>query len=799
MMDITKLVLFFIICSSLSYYVVLGQTSTPMSFVPRDNFLINCGASSSDARGFKSDSESNHLLSAKDDILVSIADSPNVSSPLYLSARIFRDQATYIFPLVVPGWHWIRLYFFPLTNSKFDLTHASFSVATDEYVLLHSFNIDNSSKWIFKEFLINATTNKLSLHFSPLRNSAAFINAIEVVSAPDVLISDTASMLVPVGQMNGLSQSAYQMVYRLNVGGSVITSTNDTLGRRWDEDQPFIESKSAAAKVKVPPITIEYPEGTSPLIAPNWVYASAVKMADIGVGSPNFNITWQIDVEPSFDYLIRLHFCDIISKALNDLYFNVYINEKMAISGLDLSTLTDGLSSAYYKDFFVNASLAASQISMQIGPMLENTGKVDALLNGLEVFKINNSVGSLDGEFGVDGKKANTKSMGHQIIAIAGIGVACVALLGVGSMAYNIRKRTPEWERRNSFSSWLLPINTSHSSFMNSKASGFSSHMSGYTFSSVLGGRCFTLLEVQSATKNFDQNAIIGVGGFGNVYLGEIEDGTKVAVKRGNPQSEQGITEFQTEIQMLSKLRHRHLVSLIGYCEENSEMILVYEYMANGPFRDHIYGSELPPLSWTQRLEICIGAARGLHYLHTGTAQGIIHRDVKTTNILLDENFIAKVSDFGLSKDAPGMNQTHVSTAVKGSFGYLDPEYFRCQQLTEKSDVYSFGVVLLEAICARPAINPSLPREQVSLAEWALQCKRKGSLEKIIDPNLAGTFNKESLNKFVDAAQKCLAEYGADRPSMGDVLWNLEYALQLQAANPPAPPTLAHPSEEATN
>ncbi|KAL3368476.1 hypothetical protein AABB24_009368 [Solanum stoloniferum] len=261
-------------------------------------------------------------------------------------------------------------------------------------------------------------------------------------------------------------------------------------------------------------------------------------------------------------------------------------------------------------------------------------------------------------------------------------------------------------------------------------------------------------VDLQEATNNFDEKFHIGLGGFGKVYRGVLRDGTKVALKS-----------------------HPHLVSLIGYCDERNEMILVYDYMENGNLRSHLYGSDLPSMSWEQRLEICIGAARGLHYLHTSA---VIHRDVKSINILLDENFVAKITDFGLSKKRTELDQTHLSTLVQGTLGYLDPEYFNRGQLTEKTDVYSFGVVLFEVLCARPAIVQTPSRGMISLAKWVVESQKKGQLEQIIDPNIVAEIRPESLRIFGETAVKCLALSGEDRPSMGDVLWKLEYALRLQ-------------------
>ncbi|GMP55460.1 hypothetical protein CsSME_00020272 [Camellia sinensis var. sinensis] len=300
--------------------------------------------------------------------------------------------------------------------------------------------------------------------------------------------------------------------------------------------------------------------------------------------------------------------------------------------------------------------------------------------------------------------------------------------------------------------------------------------------------RCFSLAEIQSITDNFNEELVIGSGGFGKVYKGFIDNGaTAVAIKRLKAESKQGAEEFWTEVKMLSKLRHTHLVALIGQCSDCHEMILVYEYMARGTLADHLYKtsrnqteSSTFHLTWEQRLNICIGAAEGLDYLHTGTDQSFIHRDVKTTNILLDENWVAKISDFGLSKGSTSNSATHVSTKVKGTFGYFDPVYFHTQRLTKKSDVYAFGVVLLEVLCGRRPVDKSLEEEEISLILWAQRHIKKGNVDRIIDSSLIGQITPQSLKYFVEVAYNCLHTDSKERPTMAEVVETLDLALLSQ-------------------
>ncbi|XP_010455405.1 PREDICTED: probable receptor-like protein kinase At5g59700 [Camelina sativa] len=739
-------------------------------YVPLNNYLINCGSSTNvtvTGRVFMSDKLASNLLTSPSEILA--ASNRNSNSDIYQTARIFTGVSKYRFSLA-KGRHWIRLHFNPFHYQTFQMGSAKFSVSSQTHVLLSDFTVKSR---VMKEYSVNiVATDHLELTFAPSGDSFAFLNALEVVSVPDTLFSGDPSFAGSPGKFQGLSWQALETVHRVNMGGPRVTPNNDTLSRIWEPDSEFLIEKNLVKSVSKIASVVYVPGFATEETAPRTVYGTCTEMNSADNPTSNFNVTWDFNVDPGFQYFLRFHFCDIVSKALNQLYFNVYVDSMLVVKSLDLSSyLYNTLSGAYSMDYVTGLAKQTNRIRVSIGPSTLHTSYPTAILNGLEIMKMNNSKGQLSGGTFLPGGSSSTtkkKNVGMIIGVTVGSLLVLVVLVGLFLLC---KKRGRDLDDHSK--TWI-PLSSN----------GTNSSSNGTTIASINSNSSYRipLAAVKEATNSFDENRAIGVGGFGKVYKGELRDGMKVAVKRGNPKSQQGFAEFKTEIETLSQFRHRHLVSLIGYCDENNEMILVYEYMENGTLKSHLYGSNLPSLSWKQRLEICIGSARGLHYLHTGDSKPVIHRDVKSANILLDENLMAKVADFGLSKTGPEIDQTHVSTAVKGSFGYLDPEYFRRQQLTEKSDVYSFGVVMFEVLCARPVIDPTLTREMVNLAEWAMKWQNKGQLEHIIDPSLRGKIRPDSLRKFGETVEKCLADYGVDRPSMGDVLWNLEYALQLQDA-----------------
>ncbi|KAF8008735.1 hypothetical protein BT93_K2400 [Corymbia citriodora subsp. variegata] len=755
-------------------FLSLMPFSTP--FTPPDNYLLNCGSAANaslDDRVFTGDSARPGSLFLAKGESVPLADRnpPSNSSVLYRTARVFTGASSYEFKINRSGIHLVRFHFSPFEAQNFDLKVATFGVSVGGFPVLSDFG---TKVTVLKEFIIYIKEGVLEIMLSPASGSAfGFVNAIEVISAPADFILDVGARLITATETleyKNLSSQVLETVHRINVGGSKVTPFNDTLWRTWIPDDDYLILKSAAKRAVATDRPNYQNGGATPEIAPDSVYMTAQEMnRDNSITYGKFNITWEFPVDSGeARYLVRLHFCDIVSRALNQLYFDVYINGYSAYNNLDLSVLTyHVLASPYYVDFVADSD-GSGLMQISVGPSdLSSPARINAILNGAEIMKM---VGYVTAPSG-----SQKKNVGVIVGAtVGGFGVMLLLVVGI-LLAMKCKKKKPK--RRPSSSVAWTQLRVYGGSSQSKMSVGTLNTSPGPNGSLSLR---IPFVDVQHATNNFDKNLIVGSGGFGMVFKGVLKDGTKVAVKRGVPGSRQGLPEFQTEITVLSKIRHRHLVSLVGYCEEQSEMILVYEYMEKGSLKSHLYGLGLPPLSWKQRLEICIGAARGLHYLHTGSAQGIIHRDIKSTNILLDENYLAKVADFGLSRSGPCLNETHVSTGVKGSFGYLDPEYFRRQQLTDKSDVYSFGVVLLEVLCARPAVDPLLAREQVNLAEWAMQWQKKGMLEQIVDPHLVGQIKPSSLKKYGETAEKCLAEYGIDRPTMGDVLWNLEYALQLQ-------------------
>ncbi|VAH20399.1 unnamed protein product [Triticum turgidum subsp. durum] len=357
------------------------------------------------------------------------------------------------------------------------------------------------------------------------------------------------------------------------------------------------------------------------------------------------------------------------------------------------------------------------------------------------------------------GKKSKFSTAAVAGIAVAG-GVLVIALILVGLFALRQKRRNKELKERSTdpFASWGAT----------QKDSGGAPQLKGARF--------FSFEELKSCTDNFADSHEIGAGGYGKVYKGTLVDGIRVAIKRAQSGSMQGAPEFKNEIELLSRVHHRNLVSLIGFCFQQGEQMLVYEFVAGGTLRENLVvrGTYL---GWKKRLRIALGSARGLAYLHELADPPIIHRDIKSTNILLDENLKAKVADFGLSKLVADTEKGHVSTQVKGTLGYLDPEYYMTQQLSEKSDVYSFGVVMLELVSGRQPIEKG--KYVVREVRQAIDPADRDyyGLRAIVDPAIRDAARTPGFRRFVQLAMQCVDESAAARPTMGTVVKEVEAML----------------------
>ncbi|KAH6785316.1 hypothetical protein C2S51_037771 [Perilla frutescens var. frutescens] len=285
----------------------------------------------------------------------------------------------------------------------------------------------------------------------------------------------------------------------------------------------------------------------------------------------------------------------------------------------------------------------------------------------------------------------------------------------------------------------------------------------------------FTLRQIRAATNNFDPANKIGEGGFGPVFKGVLLDGTIIAVKQLSSKSKQGNREFVNEIGMISALQHPHLVKLYGCCIEGNQLLLVYEYLENNSLARALFDQEQNQLhlDWATRHKICIGIARGLAYLHEESRLKIVHRDIKATNVLLDGNLVPKISDFGLAK-LHEEEDTHISTRIAGTFGYMAPEYAMRGYLTDKADVYSFGVVVLEVVSGRVNTISKSKGERFYLLDWANSLKENGDLLELVDPRLESNYNKEEVMTAINVALLCTNTVAAERPSMSRVVSMLE-------------------------
>ncbi|OMO72076.1 hypothetical protein COLO4_27832 [Corchorus olitorius] len=640
--------------------------SDSLAYVPLENVALNCGSSAEqslfDGRNWSTDVGSQYAASNLDsNSTVSVA-SKGTAIPAvpYTTGRLFYSKFSYNFN-VTPGPKFIRLYFYSDSYLGLDASEAFLTVTAGRYTLLRNFSSYLTSKYLnedyfFKEFIVHVENQTLELTFSPSSNSPnayGFVNGIEVVSMPLHLYTRGDDVPIPfVGFLPNMltvdNNSALEMVYRANVGGQTIPPDQDTgMFRTWNADESYIFGAAYGQIDFDNTLSVQYPKTAPAYTAPGDVYRTARSMAerqaDVMVWSKGHGV-------PVYrDYVVMIP-QQAVSK--QDLWLELHPNIRVKPE--------------YY----------------------------DAILNGVEIFKVSDYFGNLAG-------------------------------------------LNPPLDEANA-----LP---SPSASEKSKKG----------------------LQKQIIKYSLD---------------------TAVAIKRGMKATSEG--SLSEEIKVLSQIRHNNVISLLGYCKEDLEIILVYEYTDNGPLSDHLFSIDprKKPLTWNQRLEICVGVARGLHHLHTGEKRPILHCEISTSNILLDKSWRAKISNFEsitTSYDSNGSD-------VNGGFSSLDSDC--CSKNDMESDMYLFGLVMLEVLTGRPApINLKAEDDEngdsyddnESLIPSVSYCLDKGDA---VDIHLRGKVPSESILNFKKITKQCLAKIKVKPPTLTEVLNNLEQLVVREDSDSNASP-----------
>ncbi|XP_013719750.2 probable leucine-rich repeat receptor-like serine/threonine-protein kinase At3g14840 isoform X4 [Brassica napus] len=567
----------------------------------------------------------------------------------------------------------------------------------------------------------------------------------------DVNMFSSTSPLVANNHSNVSCLSSYicpKTFYGLhiNCGGTELTINGttydaDTSDRAYDSRNGWVSSNTGNF----------LDDERSPRGVTSWANTSELKIADPSLYTharlSAISLTYYALCLGQGNYTVNLHFAEIMFtgnqtyKSLGRRFFDIYVQGKLVVKDFNIVDEAKGVGRAVVKSFPVMISDGKLEIRL----FWAGKGTQDLPVRGVYGALI--SAVSVDPNF-IPPKEAGTGSGGGSSIGtLVGAVVASTMFLVllIGGIL---------WWR-----GCLRPKSQMEKDFKN-----LDFHISS-----------FSLRQIKTATNNFDPANKIGEGGFGPVHKGTLTDGTVMAVKQLSSKSKQGNREFLNEIAMISALQHPHLVKLYGCCVEGDQLLLVYEYLENNSLARALFGPQETQirLDWPTRQKICVGIARGLAYLHEESRLKIVHRDIKATNVLLDKELNAKISDFGLAKLDEEEN-THISTRVAGTYGYMAPEYAMRGHLTDKADVYSFGVVALEIVHGRSNTITRSKVDTFNLLDWVHVLREQNKLMEVVDPRLGTDYNREEAMTMIQIGILCTSQVPSERPSMSTVVSILE-------------------------